>query len=140
MKDIVINNSIIAEFLGWERHNTEFIIPVNLYRPQSVREFESMVYDCRVDFTDLEFHCSWDWLMLAIEKISKYEYGREIVDGVVHINYAYPITFGMIDEHGYYMFRFKNQPLFNNATLLGAVWEAVVYFIMNNFHEKKETN
>lgn len=74
----------------------------------------------------LSYHCSWGWLMPIIEKISAIKIG----DGVEYVEYAYPRTFGMINEETkHVMVRLNGFPCFSADTLIEAAYLAVVDFI-----------
>jgi hypothetical protein len=67
----------------------------------------------------LDFHCKYDWLMIAVEELALYRFE----DG----DFLYPRTFGMFNEEtGKYMVRFNRMPLFEDKHLLRALWMAVV--------------
>lgn len=63
-----VNNKLIADFLGWTLNS----IGVYGY----YRQFDKLLYnpltgnDKSYDPDHLAFHVSWDWIMLAVEKIA----------------------------------------------------------------------
>jgi hypothetical protein len=65
-------NRLIAEFMEFEIIGNDFKYPQNfrhLYHPYNVYEFESGDYNFEDDISGLQFHSSWGWLMLVVEKI-----------------------------------------------------------------------
>lgn len=72
--NIVENNKLIAEFMGWTKRGCDYLYPREfyyLYQPYNIYEFEGGQYNYEEDETGLKFHSSWDWLMPVVEKISK---------------------------------------------------------------------
>ena len=76
-------------------------------------------------FDELLFHKSWDWLMPVIIKISKLKISLEPTD----IDYAYPRTFGMMNEEGDLMFRFNGFLLHSDKELINAANKATIEYI-----------
>ena len=73
-----------------------------------------------------KYASSWDWLMPVVEKICRMRIG----DGKEQVNYAYPRTFGMLNEEtGEIMIRFNGFPLFQSDTLICSTYGAVIDFI-----------
>lgn len=91
-KEIVENNKLIAEFMGWNKYGN------NVYHTP----FENASY-CNGEFThivnfpqDLKFNSSWDWLMPVVEKtllianeLDDLEKFSIITDQVPYINEVY---------------------------------------------------
>lgn len=87
-------------------------------------------------YTKLAYHSSWGWLMPVVEKICR----RKLGDGINTVDYAFPRTFGMLNEqNGKIMVRLNCQGLHEADTLIEATWMAVVDFITdhNKENEKK---
>lgn len=73
-----------------------------------------------------KYSSSWDWLMPVVEKICRMRIG----DGKEQTDYAYPRTFGMLNEEtGEIMVRLNGSFLFQSDTLIRATYGAVVDFI-----------
>lgn len=68
--DIIENNKLIAEFLGWEKSEMKLFVPTvsTVYRTVEYYNGEKVVGS----FThpsSMKFHKSWDWLMPVVERI-----------------------------------------------------------------------
>ena len=76
MKNIVENNTLLAEFLNWEFDDLSetFETPfLKLVEPQA---FGDEQFSCKLQDFELEFHSDWNWLMQVVEKIhSMQSYG-----------------------------------------------------------------
>lgn len=76
--------------------------------------------------SNLKYDSSWNWLMPVVEKICRLRIG----DGKEQTDYAYPRTFGMLNEDtGEIMVRLNGSFLFQSDTLISATYGAVVDFI-----------
>lgn len=62
--EIIKNNILIAEFIGYDSFSFDGHTIFIVEDAQHVTE------------TDLNYHKSWDWLMLAVEKINEIQYNR----------------------------------------------------------------
>lgn len=72
------------------------------------------------------FDSSYDALMPVLEKICR----LRISDGIEFIDYAYPRTFGMINQDtGQIMVRLNGHALFEADTLIEATYLAIIDFI-----------
>lgn len=116
---IISGNRIIAEYMGmtWIGHYWF-----------SDRESNLVAKDKTGSEVITSYHDDWNQLMEVVEKISNtviytYDDGTKIT--------AYPTTFGMLDDNGKPMVRFTSFPLFTASTLIEAVYEAVIYYIVN---------
>jgi len=114
-EDIIKNNKLIAEFLGWKKKAHNF--------------FESPIqghYDDNFP-NNLHFHESWSWLMSAVEKIETLGYWMEISD-----------TFCTISNNRIGIKYLKSDILMHKESKIEATWFAVVEFIKwYNKHNKK---
>jgi hypothetical protein len=72
--------------------------------------------------SSFKYDTSWDWLMPVVEKIARMEIGEGDDDRY------YTRTFGMMDKDNF-MVRINRHPLFHHGTLIGAMYQAVIYFI-----------
>jgi hypothetical protein len=73
-----------------------------------------------------KYESSWDWLMPVVEKICRTRIG----DGKEQTDFAYPRTFGMLNEEtGEIMVRLNGSFLFQSDTLISATYGAVIDFI-----------
>ena len=120
MKNPLITNKIIAEFMGLEFKDGVY---VNNHESPSYLGYSRSV-------EQLEYNSSWDWLMPVIEKISNDVYEEGFEDGQHVLDTAYPRTFGMLNpETRKPMFRFNKYPLFEADTLIEAAYKAVISYI-----------
>ena len=125
MDKLIEEGKLIADFLGWDfssgvckvLSDKDKAIAFNWGGTADRLPIgHGVVYEHEL----YNFSYSWDWLMLAIEKISEFKYE----DG----DTAYPRTFGM-KKHDSFMFRFNRCSLFKCETLMEAAYLAVVDFI-----------
>ncbi len=126
-------NKLIAEFIkmeytdvGW--YDSEGILSQFIY--------DTVQGNCH---DTLHFHESWDWLMSVLEKIATLELG----DDIVFVKYAYPRTFGMIEEEtGKLMVRLNGFSVHTENTLIESTYVAIVEFIKwyNNDKDKSNSN
>lgn len=69
-EDVIEYNKMIAEYLGWTLNKTKtmykYLIDDSLPEPFNWY---------KVFIKDLEFHCNWSWIMLAVEKIIQEDSG-----------------------------------------------------------------
>lgn len=76
---------------------------------------------------------SWDDLMPVVEKISQHVYeSYQDSNGYKEVTFhdrAYPRTFGMIDSDGKWLVRINRMPLEQEATLIEAMYKAVIEWI-----------
>lgn len=129
----VSGSALIADFLGWEKSQklNTYRVP-NLYPIFNINDEENTGW-IEEKVSKLEFHTRWDWVMPVVEKISKTKIG----DGIKTVDYAYPRTFGMInDETGNLMVRFNSFQVFESEKLIDATYLAVVDFLKWYFSKK----
>lgn len=62
--NIIENNKIIADFIGWEKYSHD--------RYSNIKNFK--IYYCE----DLKFHSDWNWLMEVVEKIESLNYTTDV--------------------------------------------------------------
>ena len=116
---ILENNKLIAEFMKITTNH-----PVWQYR----------AHENEWKLEGLKYHKSWTWLMPVLEKICRLKIG----DGIVHVEYATPYTFGVLNrETGQIMVRLNAHQLFEADTLIEATYLAVIDFIKLNNEENK---
>lgn len=129
-KSIIEGNKLIGEFMGLQvsvikdRDLDEKKYVIDLVKSNRYNEAFPVAY-----------HCDWSWLMPVIEKISSTKIG----DGITYVEYAYPRTFGMLNEYGEFMFRFNGFSLHASKELIKAAWLAVVEYI-EHMNEQKSSN
>jgi hypothetical protein len=122
-KEIKEGNKLIADFMGLEFNITDSFNSENYRLPDVYRER----FNCS-HFDNLHFNYSWDWLMPVIEKICRTRIG----DGIKYIDFAYPRTFGMInDKTEKLMVRLNGFVVFEAETLIEATYLAVIDYIKN---------
>ena len=130
MEQKIINegNELIAEFMGYEK----IIIPVGAWGELLGPDVEIIRFGSKTDDKDwkdailMKYHSSWDWLMPVLEKICRMKIG----DGKTYVEYAYPRTFGMLNEEaGQIMVRLTGYPVFEADTLIKATYLAIIDFI-----------
>ena len=68
-KEIIIGNEIITNFLGQHVYGDCYEVENHEY-PDSSSFFDNAT-DCLYHKENLLYHCNWDWLMDAIEKIKE---------------------------------------------------------------------
>lgn len=118
LNEINSGNKLIAEFMGAEpddKYPTLYFIEPHLNHNET--------HDFYIG--NMRYHTSWDWLMPVVEKICRVKIG----DGIETILYAYPRTFGMLNEKGEIMVRFNGFFLHESNSLIDATWKGVVEFI-----------
>ena len=103
MKNIVENNKLIADFMGYEKYT---------YRGYTMYVFEEDNHRTEVD---LHYHKNWNWLMDVVEKIDSIGYSVNISSSMVYIN----------SDNG----RIVNPILIGVKTKIECLYEAVVEFI-----------
>lgn len=112
----VSGSALIAQFMGLKRTDKTNGEPTYFGEEKGTVIWESK----------LKYESSWDWLMPVVEKICRMKVG----DGKEFITYAYPQTFGMLNEEtGEIMVRLNGSFLFQSDTLISATYGAVVDFI-----------
>lgn len=123
--DILEGNKIIARFDGW--YQNDLINPgtdINWFHPvHSTRVYDKLQLPRSA--AAFKYQTSWDWLMPVIIKIAQHRYVT-YGDAPINFQYAWPRTFGMIDEDGRFMFRFNAAQLHAAVTLIDAAWLAVI--------------
>ena len=80
MKNIIENNKLIAEFLDWEFDDLSETFETPFLKLVETHAFGDEQFSCKLQDFELEFHRSWDWLMVVVEKIESIEYGIYQVD------------------------------------------------------------
>ena len=114
-KEILQGNKLIAEFMGLE-------IIDRPYGNGFVTLSETEI--CDVD--DLSYHTDWNWLMPVVEKICH----TNVNLGGDYVDYAYPRTFGMLNQStGQLMIRLNGHQVFESSSLLETTYTAVADFI-----------
>lgn len=115
MNKILEGNKIIAEFMGKKVLHARYF-----------DDDPCLLFKDDLGYTKTFYHSSWDSLMPVIIKISnlKIKYENENT----YYN-PYPVTFGMRNEEGLYMFRFHSWFLYSDEELIKAAWLAVTDFI-----------
>lgn len=115
-KEIKEGNALIAEFLQIPKH--ECSTP------------DCFEYGNRIFYTPdkMKYNTSWSWLMPVVEKICHLKIG----DGKEYVEYAYPRTFGMLDDEGKAMVRLNGFFLHHADTLIEATYSAVIEFIQHH--------
>jgi len=109
-KDLLSNNKMIAAFMG-------------LYHTGQVRSYILVQHE---DTCGL-YHCSWDWLLPVIEKISKKEFYFEDDND---IDSCYPEVFGMYNSTtNKFYFKLNRYPRHENESLITAAYEAIIEYI-----------
>lgn len=123
------HNKLIAEFMGYKYESW-----VHLGGTAS-RFFNTTNRDD--SFPHAKYDKSYDWLMPVIEKISRLRIG----DGKTYVDYAYPRTFGMLNEDGsdHMMVRLNGFCLHQDVSLLKAAYSAVIEFIKHYNEMGKST-
>lgn len=122
--NIMSNNAMIAEFMGWNTFDEgkTFEVP-NLYPVYNIDDKENSGW-IQEKVNDLQFHERWDYLMPVIERISLLAFDDQSEET------AYPRTFGMLNVHTVeFSFRFNRYTLFTEKKLIDAAYKAVVDFI-----------
>ncbi len=117
-------NKIIAEFMGFEPRE-KYLIQPNV--PKTALSIHVMRGEA-LTVEDLRYDCDWSWLMPVVENICRIKIGN----GIEQVDFAYPRTFGVLDEEtGDIMVRLNGFPLHEAKTLIAATWEAVVEYIQS---------
>ena len=124
------NNKLIAEFLFPEMLDKKAIEKNGLEIGKNMIQKMGVYLN---DYSNSRYHTSWDWLMPVIIKISKLKISLEPTD----IDYAYPRTFGMMNEEGDLMFRFNGFLLHSDKELINAANKATIEYI-EWYNEQKE--
>ena len=126
MESVTESNRLIAEFMGvGPRLNSDgyYSYVDGVFFTVRTRDQE-MATDAVAKY--VKYHSSWDWLIPVLEKIIRLEIG----DDVNTIKYAFPRTFGMIDEGtGKFMVRLNGFFLHKENKLIDAAYSAIVEFI-----------
>lgn len=133
-EEILRGNQLIAEFMP----DMELYTPPNFHYQPYWRQFKDGMLRKEIPPIRLNYHISWNMLMPVVEKIADTPMEDFIVEGEDG-GYAYPTTFGMRDENGEWMVRFRGHGLYTAATLREAVWEACVDFI-NSHNDRRKAN
>lgn len=105
-EQIIENNILIANFLGWEFHGE----PFNVWYVNGV-ELQG----------EFEFHSSWDWLMKVVEKIEN----MPLIYPIYYLNVR--ISQGYVEIEGLKTRIFRNTSV--EGDKLTAVYLAIVDFI-----------
>lgn len=118
-EEIIKGNKLIAEFMG-----AKFITGKELNQADDCFLFEG---EAAIPISKHDYFTTWGLLMPVVEKICRTKIG----DDVNTIAYAYPRTFGMIDEEtGKIMVRLNGYFLNSADTLIEAAWKSVCEFIV----------
>lgn len=127
-----------------EEGNKEISIPEGnklielYYNPENSVDGDWIIWHdshrTRQHISTLKYHEDWNALMRVLEKISDCHYpnyhGKDKVeDYSPYDDCAYPRTFGMRDDNGYYMVRINASALFISKSWKKATWLAVIDFI-----------
>jgi hypothetical protein len=115
-EEIIEANKLIAVFMGGK---------IKIHNISNLEYFANLSHGMSFIPPKLKYHESWDWLMPVIEKICKLKIG----DGVEYVEYAYPRTFGMINDEGEFMVHLNGFQLQYGETLIEATYKAVVDFL-----------
>lgn len=126
---IVEGNKLISEFIGWRFVKPDEQDYYDIYFKERRMWSGSWQEAEDVLLKGHKFHESWDKLMPVVEKISDTPMEDFINEESEDGGYAYPITFGMRDEIGQWMVRFRGHAVHTADTFIQAAWEAVVDFI-----------
>lgn len=120
-KDVSGINESIAEFMEWYKSNNTGFGGIGIpawYNKQGIKQVEGA----------LTYHLDWKLLMPVIEKICELKLPNEPNNpGIFPL--IYPVTFGMKNEEGNFMFRFYTFPLNEGKTLIEAAYSAVAEVI-----------
>ena len=132
-KDILKNNRLIAEFMGWvckprKSYNDNRKV---LYTDKGkIFKYNKSAYLFNKDpwTAPLKFHSSWDWLMPVVEKIESLE-----------INKLYTVVDIAIYQCSIYHKKLKEVKFFNfKDSKIEAVYQTVVEFI-EWYNKNKQT-
>jgi hypothetical protein len=117
-EEILESNVLIATFMGYEKLDKNS----GLLNPEKCLKFKTSY----VSINQLKYHKDWNWLMKVLERICRLKIG----DGKEYVEYAYPRTFGMLNEEtGQIMVRLNGSFLHEADTLIEATYQSVVEFI-----------
>lgn len=119
--ELAESNKIIAQFMGWKEMPTQrkdWMLTEIIEGSDCAKMQKSL--------SQMKFSTSWNWLMPVIEKISNLEI--KFLNADRYFN-PYPITFGMQNEDGLFMFRFYAHSLHSHQNLIDAAYGAVVEFL-----------
>lgn len=124
-------NKIIAKFMGFE--DAAMILGGgNIMRKPTEFKYGCQQYE-EYPYDKLLYHSDWNWLMLAVDKISRLKIG----DDIKTVEYAYPYTFGVPDLlSNEMMFRLNGFSLHKAETLIEAAFKGVLDFI-NWYNQNK---
>lgn len=128
---IVKSNIIIAEFMGgsYLRRKDPFdkkLIEEIEYEIGKHPFISNADYINTENVVHLRYHCDWSWLMPVLDKICRIKIG----DGIKYVEFAYPRTFGTLNEEtGQMMVRLNGFQLFQSDTLIEATYLAIIDFI-----------
>lgn len=128
--EIVENNKLIAEFMEVKLSSKHFIIP-ELERlttaPYSYEVETSSLFEA----DELEYHESWDWLMLVVDKIEKMGYNfstrlnHDTNEGAIHYS-----CFAQRDEENKVAFdKIIGGVVSSKTEKIDSVYQAVLTFI-----------
>jgi len=131
--EIIENNKLITTFMevkettgyydSYGEQMPHYYTTNGLYRTMSydIPDKSLEIFKC-----NSRYHESWDWLAPVLEKICRMKIG----DGKTYVEYAYPRTFGMLNEEaGQIMVRLTGYPVFEADTLIKATYLAIIDFI-----------
>lgn len=125
------SNKLIADFLGWKKHEGYNYITPFFQNYLTVEHGFEQTPLFMEDY--LLFHKDWNWLMLVVEKIQHLDNEYE-----VNVNFKIELM-GAVELHIDHK-RVFGITAFEIGTLHKAVYEAVIIFIKwyNNNNNKKE--
>jgi len=151
--DIIEGNKLIAEFMGW----VEDVIKTSSFYKKAINKSEANCqlvfipefienyklleteiqegfgtarnYQSFIEFNDLKFHASWDWLMPVVEKIESIKIPQVAYGFEFSIKGKRCITLSKITGEDVVVIGFHNYDKKYFYTKLEATWLAVVEFI-----------
>ena len=114
---IKAGNELIAKSMGLHYDNGDW------------RDEEGVIHSLyELQGGKIPYDSCWGYLMPVVEYICRLKIG----DGKKYVDYAYPRTFGMLNEGtNQIMVRFNGMQLKQADTLIQATWESVVDFFLN---------
>lgn len=124
MENIEQNNALIAQFMGCERNKDgTYDVESFYYSPAYT---SSSIYDtCEYKPENMQYPCSWDWLMPVVEEIEKLGYW-------VESRLTYVSIGKQCDEATIFNISFSSL----TTTKIEAIYNAVVKFI-NWYNQNK---
>lgn len=118
MENVIENNKLIAEFMGFEQKPLGYYDCVNHY--EFVREIDGSARQVQYFKPEqMRFHSDWAWLMPAVEKIENIGPYIKIHDMSCRI--------AMIKSYNPTVYQFECEV--NGQTKIEAVHSAVIHFI-----------